>query len=346
MTLAEVQGQHKAVEALSSALRKDAVHHAWLFAGPEGVGKELTAQAFAQALTCQVKPKVGCGECPSCGRILRRNHPDVHWLMAEEEQVARGFAGRSDFTGTPSREIRVEQVRALQDRLAFRALESDRKVAIVASAEKMNVAAQNAFLKTLEEPPSGTVIVLVAASPDRLLPTIRSRCSRAQFGPLPAAFITAQVARARKLDEDTAHLVAQMASGSLSRALQMDVEGLSRRKEIIAQFEGVSFSDAGTLIAFAEVFGSSRDAAVDALGILSLWTRDVAVAKVGADSIANRDLLTLARSAAKKVSDAELQRRHRLLDEAREAIAHRNGQPRLQLERMLIEMGRAAGALR
>ncbi len=344
MTLATVQGQPRAVEALSAALRSGAIHHAWLFAGPEGVGKELTAVAFAQALMCLDRPGEGCGECAACGRVARRNHPDVVWLMPEAELVSRGIAGRSDFTGTPSREIKVEQIRGLQERLSFRALEGERKIAIVASAHKMNDPAANAFLKTLEEPPAGTVLILIASAADELLPTIRSRCSRVHFGPLPESFVVERLRTERKLDEETARLVAVMAGGSMSRAIELDVKSLAHRKEIISAFEGLDFQDARTLIGFADAHGSGREDAEDVLRILTVWTRDVAVARVDPAALVNRDLAELAQKAAAKLSDGVVHRRHRLIEQARYTIAERNGSARLQLERMLIEMARSAGA--
>ena len=112
MPLSDVQSQVHAVDALSSALGKKQVHHAWLFHGPEGVGKELAATGFAQALVCLEKPYVGCGTCAACTRVIRRNHPDVTWVMPEAEQVERGMAGRSDFTNTPSRDIRAAMAAA------------------------------------------------------------------------------------------------------------------------------------------------------------------------------------------------------------------------------------------
>src|SRR5579884_189809 len=117
MPLTQVAGQPRAVDALNAALKGEAVHHAYLFDGPEGVGKELAAVGFVQALLCTRKPGEGCGACAVCGRVERRNHPDVTWVMPEEQMVARKLAGRADFTGTPSRDIKVEQIRALQERL-------------------------------------------------------------------------------------------------------------------------------------------------------------------------------------------------------------------------------------
>lgn len=341
MTLKAVLEQPRAVKALRSALAAHALHHAYLFAGPEGVGKEMAAIGVAQALGCRQLPDEGCGECSTCVRISRRSHPDVTWVMPQEEMVGRGLAAKSDFAGAPSRDIRVDQIRALQERLSVRPLEGERNVAIVASAEQMNPQAQNAFLKTLEEPPSGSVLILLASSPDQLLPTIRSRCSRIQFGPLPAEFIAERVRTARNLDPAAAALIAVMSAGSMSRALQLDVEALGDRKQLIALFEAIQPDNARALLAFAEQFGASREAAADALSVLAIWTRDLIATQVGSDQLAHRDLMELAKQVSPKYTPAALHRRMALVEGAAQAIAERNGSPRLQLERMLIEMGRA-----
>ena len=338
MTLASVVGQPRAIDALQAALRGGSVHHAYLFAGPEGVGKELTAVGLAQALTCPDKPLVGCGTCASCTRISKGSHPDVTWLMPDAERVERGLAGRSDFTGTPSREIRVEQIRGLLERICLRGLESKRKVAIVVDAHLLNLQAQNAFLKTLEEPPSDTTLVLLASAPDKLLPTIRSRCSKVSFNPLPVELVAERLQKERKLEPVTALLAAVMAGGSLGRALALDLDALAARKTVITGFEALQPGGVGALLRWADEFGASREEAEQALSILSLWTRDVALVKAGGTGLANRDLEPLAREVAERTPEVLLHRRHALLEKARVTIVERNGAPRLQLERMLIEL--------
>lgn len=339
MSLQSVKGQDQAIAALTAALGRGHVHHAWLFQGPEGVGKELAAIGLAQALICPEQPNVGCGVCPSCRRVDKRNHPDVTVVMPEDELVKRGLAGRSDFDHTPSRDIRIEQVRQLQERLAFRALEAKAKVAVLVSAHAMNPPAQNALLKTLEEPPKGTVLVLVSSAPDKLLPTIRSRCAKATFGPLPVAFLAEKIKAAnKKVDDATALQAATMASGSLSRALALDVDALAERKEIIEKFEALVPTDARGWLALAETLGADRATAELALDVLQVWFRDVAAARVDGATLINPELQPLALAAAAKVSPANLHRRNLLVDEARNAITQRNGGVRLQLERMFVEM--------
>jgi len=339
MPLSEVQHQPRAMESLKSALGKGVVHHAWLFHGPEGVGKELAALAFAQALTCPEKPMEGCGTCSSCKRVKGRNHPDVTWVMPEDEQVQRGLAGRSDFDHTPSRDIRIEQIRSLGERLSFRPLEAKHKVALLVNAHAMNPPAQNALLKTLEEPPRDTILVLITSALDKLLPTIRSRCTKAQFGPLPTDFIAAHLqATQKKLSAEDAKQAAAMAGGSMARALELDAAALGVRREVIEKFESLVPNDARGWLQFAEVFGDGRANAEVCLDVLSVWLRDVAVAQVGQGGLVNADLSALAEVAAARVPSAAIHRRAALVDEARNAITQRNGAVRLQLERMLIEM--------
>jgi DNA polymerase-3 subunit delta' len=338
MSLDEVKEQPQAIDALTRALERKQVHHAWLFQGPDGVGKELTALGLAQALTCPVKPNVGCGKCASCQKIAKRNHPDVTWVMPEEEFVSRGLAGRSDFAGTPSRDIRIEQIRKLQERLAFRALEAPYKIALIVTAHAMNPPAQNALLKTLEEPPRDTVLILISSATDKLLPTIRSRCAKASFGPLTPGFIAQQLMTKKKLDEPLAKQIAAMSSGSLSRAFELNPKALAHRKELIEQFEALVPHDARGWLMLAETMGADRQTAEDALEVLQTWTHDVALAQVGGSALVNADLHELAVSAGAKVSHANLHRRTVLIDEARNAITQRNGAARLQLERMLVEM--------
>lgn len=348
MALTDVEGQSRAIQALQAGLSHHAVHHAWLFQGPDGVGKELAAAGLAQALCCPEQPWVGCGTCSSCTRVLKRNHPDVTWLLPEDEQVQRGWAGRSDFDHVPSRDIRVEQVRRLQERLAFRALESPHKVTLILGAHAMNPQAQNALLKTLEEPPRDTVLVLVTHQSDKLLPTIRSRCAKAQFGPLPEELIARKVkasaTKKKPIDDATAARMAAMAGGSLSRALALDPDALAHRAELLTAFEALVPDDARGWLAFAESYGDGRGEAELTLELLWTWHRDVLAAQVEGTRLVNADLEALAVVAGQRTSSPNLHRRILLIDEAKNAISARNGAARLQLERMLIEMFSVAAA--
>jgi len=194
-------------------------------------------------------------------------------------------------------------------------------------------------LKTLEEPPRDTVLLLISSAPDKLLPTIRSRCSRTPFAPLPDAVLVELLAQQKpKLSKDEALQAAVMSGGSLTRALAHDPKSSAIRREVIERFESLVRNDARGWLAFAELFGSARADAELVLDVLTVWQRDVAATQAGVEKLVNQDLSELANKAAQKISPESLHRRTGLIDEARNSITQRNGAVRLQLERMLVEM--------
>ena len=170
MALKDIIGQEKAINILLGTLSQNRIPSSYLFAGESGIGKKFTAVNFAKTLNClNSQPSDCCDECPSCKKIDSQTHPDFMMVTPEKS------------------EIRVEEVRAIEEALSFAPYEGKRKVVIVDEAEAMNASAANAFLKTLEEPPPQSIIILIASSPERLPETIRSRCSRVNFLPLSAA---------------------------------------------------------------------------------------------------------------------------------------------------------------
>src|SRR5438270_5686853 len=274
----DVSGQERPVRLLRGALERGRVHHAYLLAGPEGVGKELLARTFAQAANCEVDDVCArpCGSCQSCRGIERGNFPDVSFLMPQTELLARGLVSRADLEGIPSKEIRVDDVRALARRLSFAALRGRRKIAIVTPADAMNERAQNTLLKTLEEPPAGTTFLLVSANPDALLPTIRSRCARVQLGPVPLELIVARLLR-DGVPEAAARERAARAQGSFSRALAEEGE---HRPFLEAVERALAAGDERDALDVAEQHGERDDALWAALS-LQAWTRDLLVAQAG-----------------------------------------------------------------
>ena len=206
MPFRDLVGHRRLVELLSRSVERDSLPPSLIFSGPEGVGKRLAATAVAEAINC-LRPERGrmfdaCGRCPACRRIGRGVHPDVLGLGPDD-----------------SGSIKIEQAREIIDRAAYRPFEGRRRVVIVDPADALGVPAQNALLKTLEEPPSASIFILVTARPDALLPTVRSRCPRLRFGPLsPAEVAGVLIARHGMADEE-ARARAAVADGSLGRAL-------------------------------------------------------------------------------------------------------------------------------
>src|SRR5438445_4425623 len=277
----EIAGQSRAVRLLRGALDRGQPHHAYLLAGPAGVGKELLARLFAQAANCEAaEEQRPCGSCPSCAAIARGVHPDVFWVMPQSEAIARSLLSRADLEAAPSRDIRVDEVRALSRRLSLAAVLGRRKIAVLVPAEALNERAQNTLLKTLEEPPPSTTFLLVTEHPDALLATVRSRRARVQLAPLPADVLVDLLVKQGAPASD-ARARAARAEGSLGRALAMDEEELDRRRQLVERVESaVSAADERDALDLAESSGE-RDAAARVASAVNAWTRDQLVAQAG-----------------------------------------------------------------
>jgi DNA polymerase-3 subunit delta' len=228
-----VRAQDTAVDTLRRALAQGRVHHALLFDGPSGVGKELAAFGLAQSLVCE-RPQAGnlaCGECSACTRAVPREgasrpiHPDV--VMIERGLYEPAQIGRRS---PESQEISIDQIRTLVlARAAFAPHEGRAKVFVVRRAEELSTSAANALLKTLEEPGHGTHFILLSSQADTLLPTIRSRTLRVRFGALPDALVAELLSR-RGVDPAAAAAIAKLAGGSMSAAVELADEAASERR--------------------------------------------------------------------------------------------------------------------
>jgi DNA polymerase-3 subunit delta' len=213
MPFRDIVGHRRLVELVARSIRRGTLPPSLLLAGPEGVGKRKLAIAAAQALNCQ-NPRTSetdvdaCGVCPSCSKIARGIHPDVIVIEPGE-------------TGT----IKIDAVRDVIDRAGYRPFEGRRRVVIIDQADGLVAQAQNALLKTLEEPPSASAFLLVTSRPDALLPTVLSRCPRLRFRPLDADAV-AQVLIKQGRPEAEARATAAAADGSIAHALAATGDGL------------------------------------------------------------------------------------------------------------------------
>ncbi len=243
MTFANIEGHEKPVTILKRALANRTLAHAYLFSGEEGIGKKMTAFALAAAVNCANRgPEGGCGECPSCRKVASGGHPDVHLL------------------GPDGDEIKIDRIRQIQADLALKPFEGAKKTLIVDSAERMNQASANAFLKTLEEPPGDALILLITSMPQSLLPTIRSRCQEIRFQPLPRRTIAHALMKQRGLSEGDAWFLAALAQGSMGRSLEMGAEQeKTERDQIMTLWEGLPQRGAGEVLAIAEAYAKDRE---------------------------------------------------------------------------------------
>jgi DNA polymerase-3 subunit delta' len=309
--LADVRGHERIRAILTRALERDRLPPSMLFAGPDGVGKKMLALAVGQALLCEKAPAAeACGECRTCRRVgaaLGASHLDDLREQADghpDEDVWRNFRLHPDFvlaegwwltrTGRPRSEpeIRVDQVRDLIGEIAGAPFEARRRVFVIDDAHTMNESAQNALLKSLEEPPPRSHVLLVSASPLALRQTIRSRCQTLRFGPLPRTTVAAALRQAEGLAEDEAGLRAAVAGGSLGTALRLSSDAYRELREaLVGLLERVDGLDAMGRMEAAETLEQSEDAALLLTTLRSLL-RDVAAlrAGAGAGTLVNPDL--------------------------------------------------------
>ena len=336
----QIAGQSRAVRLLRGALERGQPHHAYLLAGPPGIGKELLARLFAQAANCEADAEQRpCGSCSSCAAIARGVHPDVAWVMPQGEAVARGLLSRADLEGVPSREIRVDEVRALSRRLALVAARGRRKIAVLVPADALNERAQNTLLKTLEEPPPATTFLLVTDQPDALLATVRSRCARVQLAPLPEEVLVDLLVK-RGAPAAEALRRAARSEGSIGRALALNEDEVERQRQLVERVEAaVTAADEREALDLAESAGE-REAAARVASAVQAWTRDLLVSQAGL-SVQARELSALAVRASAVPATAILSQAS-LCADVIEALAQ-NGNGRLQLERLLLGMRELRG---
>jgi DNA polymerase-3 subunit delta' len=304
--------------------------HALLLAGPEGVGKRDLALVLAQSLLCEQPTAEGlaCNACASCHYVVAGQHPDLR--IVEPVDVDE------DGTVTPSEWIAVDKVRALIDWAQLTSHRRVAKVAIVAPAERMNAAAANALLKTLEEPPPSTYLLLVAHQPGRLPPTIVSRCVRVAVPPPDAATATAWL-QGRGVAGPEA-LLAQ-ADGAPLRAMALADPGYQAERaawlSALAQPRSLS-----PLLLSARIDAAPRDERKARLAAvidwLLAWSADLAAVAAGGVALRNVDFSDRIAALGRSVARISLFRYHRALLDQRALLSHPL-QPRLVAEALLID---------
>lgn len=262
MPFDDIRGHSRQVLILKSMLRSGNLPHAFLFTGIEGIGKRTVATGFVKALNCLTQSDDFCGQCLQCRKIDRQIHPDV--MIVEPLPDKKGLS--------------VDQIRSLQQEIIFKPLEGKKKAVIIDQAENMTASVANCLLKTLEEPPEDTVLVLIAHSVSDMLPTVLSRCQRLHFSPLSDDDLSSLLAAQGMQARQTAQLL-PLAQGSLQRALMFaGADFISRREQIAARLgEG-----APAALKLADDLARDEEVLPMALEFLESWYRDLLVLLEGA----------------------------------------------------------------
>lgn len=315
MDLPVLRGHSAVIGRLEVALARDRLPHALLLTGPAGVGKFLAARTLAARIACRER-EAPCGECAACFQVAAGSHPDLH--------VVRLLAGK--------KEIGIDLIRRLKRFVQMTAVSARRKVAIVDDAERLSVAAQNALLKTLEEPAGQALIVLVTSSAGALLPTVRSRCQRLVFRPLAEADVSAVLAE-QGVEADEASFLAHHADGSPGRALAVrkiwngDEQLLLR--DALAELDAARY---GPVLAMSKLLGRSEQEMISRLEDLLSRYREDAVQRLGAPG---------SQPGERRTEVASIVRRADLIADALRVLRHRNPNRPLLAEALLLRLARS-----
>lgn len=323
MSFKDILGHEWPVKLLKRSIQQDKVVHSYLFLGNEGIGKKWVALQFAKALNCleaEVEKGDCCDRCISCKKIDHHLHPDVS-LIEPEGQT-----------------LKVDQVRQIQRDFAYRPYEGRRRVIILAAADRMAPHMSNTLLKTLEEPPLHTMIILVANNPRLMLPTILSRCQLIRFNPLPIASVSHWLMKEKGVNEMEAHLLASLSEGSPGKALEIQEE-ISQipREELLKDWVGLKSLPFERKEGWVESLPSQRENLILVLEVAKTLLRDIVVMKTSKNGskLIHADLSKEIEAMASGLSLPSLLKRMDLLHQTILAIKA-NANTRLALETVML----------
>jgi len=319
-----IKGHDSIIHSLKKALKSSRVSHAYLFYGPEGIGKSVTAHTFSKALNCLKSKTDACDECASCKKIENNNHPDVVWLKVKEKKEA----------------ISIEQIRELQNRINYKPYEGRAKVFCIQDSHLMTLEAANCLLKTLEEPPNDSQIILITSQIEGLLPTIKSRCAQIKFEPLGLE-LKVKLMEAQGFLGQEARFLSRLITSGVSipeeEVFPHKGEFFDYKNKVVEQF---SF-DGKLLDEKSFVFNGTKENTKFMMSVMESWLRDILILKSGGDQsvVINSDRMSELNSLKDKVSFCDLEKALKEVINTQFAI-DRNVGSKLTLNDLKLKLGK------
>ncbi|HWF60229.1 MAG TPA: DNA polymerase III subunit delta' [Nitrospira sp.] len=273
MPFADITGHEQPISLLQATLRNGRLAHAYLFYGETRIGKLMTAVRLAQALNCeqisQAEAQDSCGHCRSCLQIAVRTHPD-YFVIEPDSKAA-----------TP--QIKIEQVRAIEQQFVYRPLVGERKICLIDDADRLTIGAANALLKTLEEPPGQSLFILVTSRLHALPITIRSRCQALRFTTPARTQVEAALILKRELPPADARFLAVFTDGRIGEALTASVADVrARQQESLTLVKPENLMSSAAILSVAESLAKT-DRGEETLAWLARWIRDLVIVMVDGD---------------------------------------------------------------
>jgi len=270
MSFQDIKGQDITIQILKEHIRQARLSNGYLFVGPEGIGKKMAAKTLAKALNCQNETLDSCDECTSCLKIEKNQHPDVHIIDANSNTEQN----KNDTSDSVA--IKISHIRQLQKDISLKPYEGKLKVFIIDNAHNLTAEASNALLKTLEEPPAQSLIILVSAKPTLLFKTIISRCQVLKFYPMARPKLEGVLKKDYSLESNLSHFLAYFCEGRIGCALRLkDTDIMRDKNRVIDQFCILRKSNLESLPI------QSKENLRNYLNILAGWFRDIYLIKIG-----------------------------------------------------------------
>lgn len=323
MGFSGIFGQEQIIKNLTAAIQKDRIAHAYIFDGSDGLGKGMMAAAFAQAIVCKNFRQDACNACSACIKVHHNNHPDI--MVIEPEGMS----------------IKNKQIEAFQQDLQRRPYESRKKIYIIQQADQMTESAQNRLLKTLEEPPSYAVIILISINANRFLPTIRSRCQMIKFHRLGEQQIHVFLRERYGMTSEASKIYAAFSDGIIGKAIQLKESSdfLEKREAAIEIIEKVLQGDPLSIFPMVEFFENHKENVYELLDFMLTWFRDILILKETAseDFLINLDKKILLREHGFRIGYQQISHIIKIIERTKQDIkANVNFQ--LVIENMLLSM--------